>query len=49
VPSLAGKIDMIPGHEHELPFQAAWADASFDGHAASAVVSQFREYLRRFA
>jgi len=33
----------------ELPFQAAWADASFDGHAASAVVSQFREYLRRFA
>jgi len=33
----------------ELPFPAAWADPSYDGHAASAVVSQFREYLRRFA
>jgi hypothetical protein len=30
----------------ELPFESEWANASFGGHAAAAVASEFREYLR---
>lgn len=33
----------------ELPFSADWANASFEGNAAAAVASEFREYLRRAA
>jgi hypothetical protein len=31
----------------ELPFAGEWATPGFGGHAAAAVASEFREYLRR--
>lgn len=33
----------------ELPVSSDWLERHFDGHAASAVVGDFREHLRRFA
>lgn len=33
----------------ELPVSRAWIETHYDGHAASAVVGDFREHLRRFA
>ena len=33
----------------DLPVNAAWIERHYDGHAASAVVGDFREHLRRFA
>lgn len=33
----------------ELPVTRAWIEEHFDGHAASAVVGDFREHLRRFS
>lgn len=33
----------------ELPVSNDWLERHFDGHAASAVVGDFREHLRRFA
>ncbi|MBK9031784.1 MAG: SRPBCC family protein [Myxococcales bacterium] len=32
----------------ELPVSREWIEAHYDGHAASAVVGDFREHLRRF-
>lgn len=32
----------------ELPVSADWLERHYDGHAASAVVGDFREHLRRF-
>ena len=32
----------------ELPVSQAWLEQHYDGHAASAVVGDFREHLRRF-
>jgi uncharacterized membrane protein len=31
----------------EMPFETEWSNASFGGHAAAAVASEFREHLRR--
>ncbi|MEZ4368117.1 MAG: hypothetical protein R2939_17820 [Kofleriaceae bacterium] len=31
----------------ELPIVAEWADSSYEGHPASAVVADFREHLKR--
>ena len=33
----------------ELPVSQEWLEDHYDGHAASAVVGDFREHLRRFA
>lgn len=33
----------------ELPVSQDWLECHYDGHAASAVVGDFREHLRRFA
>ncbi|MEZ4402074.1 MAG: hypothetical protein R3B06_18755 [Kofleriaceae bacterium] len=35
--------------ELELPVSQAWIQSHYDNHAASAVVGDFREHLRRFA
>lgn len=33
----------------DLPVSRGWLEAHYDGHAASAVVGDFREHLRRYA
>ncbi|HVV86603.1 MAG TPA: SRPBCC family protein [Kofleriaceae bacterium] len=33
----------------ELPVSPEWLETHYDGHAASAIVGDFREHLRRFA